>query len=1236
MTAMKQLFGTLVFALALLCLPQERVLAQCTGVLAANGFLAPTATTTNLSNVLTAVSSTAGWVIGMAVTGPNIPAGTTITGIGAGTLTMSANATGSAAGVAISNYTLVSQAGWSAPTVPATTTVIKNVTTVMGSNIITIGACNAALVTAGTPITVPSVPGGTTILAGSTCGTITISAVATASATTTQVFTLPAWGFNYPPDVSGITGVPLAQNCSVCPSLFSRTLCADEYASYYMCAGNVYTITMCATGVTWNSTLSVTGPAGTFNASTGFATFDDDGCGTPSGHASLVYAPATSATYSIRLFRNNGSGNSCLLDFTQCGTVSITCSPAPPPPTNDNPCGAMPLTAGSSCSFAGATTSWATATGGAPAVGCGSYSGVDVWFTSVATANGLAIQTNHVGAANLAMAAYTATGVCPTLTFTQIPGMCNADLLTGTANQPYLLIPSSYSGQTIYIRVWPQSGSANGGTFEICTYDPIPPPNDNPCGALPVLVDAGCTQVTSNNQNATATAGIPVPSCGGAGPYNDVWFTMTVPAVPAGSGVIINTASPTLNDAALAVYIAGSCAGAFTEVGCNDPAGPMPSIQINQNGGTIVAGTVLYVRFWHKNAVFANFTICATPTFPPANNEPCGAIAVPVEYGCIFDNYSNINATTTPASLAGQHVSVPNPTCGGTPNNDVWFTVQVPNPFPGTASLIFDTDDFALTDGGMAVYRVASGSCAGGNLALTQLNCQTVGPVPASNPMPQVTVPSAGLSPGETLYVRVWRQTGTDGSFQFCARRNDLVPGGCNYSLRMSDSAGDGWGGSYVTVCVNAVCTNYSIIGSTGSISFAAPIGATITLGYTAAGGFQNQISYQLLATNGGIIFSSGSPPVVGPFVYAITVNSACNVPPAPHEDCVGAHFVCGNTAQSANPQNTGAVADINTGNRGCLITNERRGVWYAFQVSAPGQIGFTINPFPYGISDYDFGLWGPYPSVICPPNTLPIRCSWADGPSLTGLNWVATDVSEGVFGDSWNMHITAATNDIYILYVDNWYMTGFAFDLTFTFQPNCGTAGFPPCASISCTLPVEFLGLNGERSGAAIALEWATASEDRSSHFVVERSKDGTNFHPIGRVEAQGFSSTFVSYDFVDRSPAAGINYYRLAIVDLEGNSLPSNTVAVNFRSGDLPIQLYPNPANDVLVVTSDIITDHALEWRILDASGRIASTGNAAALDDAGRLSIPVGDLDAGSYLFELKDVEGGSRGNARFVKQ
>jgi hypothetical protein len=66
------------------------------------GVPAGTATTTSASPNLTVVAPTTGWQNGMAVSGAGIPAGTTIvSGAGTATMVMSANATASAAGVAI-------------------------------------------------------------------------------------------------------------------------------------------------------------------------------------------------------------------------------------------------------------------------------------------------------------------------------------------------------------------------------------------------------------------------------------------------------------------------------------------------------------------------------------------------------------------------------------------------------------------------------------------------------------------------------------------------------------------------------------------------------------------------------------------------------------------------------------------------------------------------------------------------------------------------------------------------------------------------------------------------------------------------------------------------------------------------------------------------------------------------------------------------------------------------------
>jgi len=60
-----------------------------------------TGTTTSGSNSVTSVGSTTNMAVGMPISGSGIPAGTTISAIGSGTLTLSQNATASASGVAL-------------------------------------------------------------------------------------------------------------------------------------------------------------------------------------------------------------------------------------------------------------------------------------------------------------------------------------------------------------------------------------------------------------------------------------------------------------------------------------------------------------------------------------------------------------------------------------------------------------------------------------------------------------------------------------------------------------------------------------------------------------------------------------------------------------------------------------------------------------------------------------------------------------------------------------------------------------------------------------------------------------------------------------------------------------------------------------------------------------------------------------------------------------------------------
>lgn len=1022
------------------------------------------------------------------------------------------------------------------------------------------------------------------------------------------------WTNNYPPQT--VTGA-----CAACPTLYTHTnACEGNRVLMWMCASNVYTISLCSsTNTAWNSYITVTNILATPTA----FQWDDNGCGV-GGLSTLTFIPPISGNYFVRI---SAPPPGCSPAVTaNCGRLEITCAIAPPPPSNDNPCGATALPVGTSCTMTPTGTAWATASVGVPVPTCGAYpNNYDVWYSAVVPASGnLAIETNQVGATNIAMALYTVTAPCPAPAgWAQVA--CNADIAVGTP-EPYILQTGLAAGSTVYIRVWPEGNLFNGGTFEICAYEPIVPANDQPCAATVLPVTPACTPLTGTTQNATATTPLPpAPSCGGAGPYRDVWYTLTTPVVaPPSTGVIINTTSTDLTDAAMAVY-SGAC-GALTLVACNDPAGSiMPSITLAPP--VVPQGTQLWVRLWNKTNVFGSFTICAKPTSPPPNDDPCGAIALTPQFGCLFTGFTMENATQTPLAPTGT-VNVPTvPLCGGAPFNDVWFTAVV----PPNGQLILDTDNGILADAAMEVYRRVSGTCAGNNLNLAQIgvgNCSTGGSTNSAT-MPILNLVT-GLIPGETLYIRVWRQTGSPSTFSICATRTDDPPGGCVFELRLSDSGGDGWNGSSVTIGIYPggagppiLSPAYTIIGSSGFVNFAASPNDIIEITYNGVGGFQNQNSYQVFSPNGGLLpGTAGSPP---PPLWLLNVDNLCNNPPFPQEDCVGAVQVCTNATLNATPVNTGAVADLDLSNRGCLITNERQGVWYSFRAGSAGQLAFSVGP---GVTDYDYGVWGPYTSgVVCPPNQPPLRCSWADGAAVTGLNYTATDVTEGVFGDGWTRYLDVLAGQWYLLFLDNWYLTNTGFTLNWNLQGG---------ATVNCTItPVSLADLQAVNSDDGIDVIWTTVSERNSDHFLVQRAGADLLFRTIGSAEAAGNSFGPIGYVHQDGSPLPGLNHYRLITVDRDGQQETSETVTAYHAPGTSDLVIAPNPTDSRVTVTWSKDLYGVVQWNLVDMRGKRILEGNTGASDRGNRVQLDLFGLEPGVYQMILSD-EAGSRLTGRIIRE
>ncbi|MDO7849815.1 IPT/TIG domain-containing protein [Hymenobacter sp. M29] len=101
--------------------------------------------------------------------------------------------------------------------------------------------------------------------------------------------------------------------------------------------------------------------------------------------------------------------------------------------------------------------------------------------------------------------------------------------------------------------------------------------------------------------------------------------------------------------------------------------------------------------------------------------------------------------------------------------------------------------------------------------------------------------------------------------------------------------------------------------------------------------------------------------------------------------------------------------------------------------------------------------------------------------------------------------------------------------------------------------------------SQTTVQLAWATASEQNSAAFEVERSLSGTSFERIGTVAAAGSSSTSRSYALLDaRLPAdATTLYYRLRQVDQDGTASYSPVRTVALTGAAAGLALFPNPTH-------------------------------------------------------------------------
>ncbi len=208
-----------------------------------------------------------------------------------------------------------------------------------------------------------------------------------------------------------------------------------------------------------------------------------------------------------------------------------------------------------------------------------------------------------------------------------------------------------------------------------------------------------------------------------------------------------------------------------------------------------------------------------------------------------------------------------------------------------------------------------------------------------------------------------------------------------------------------------------------------------------------------------------------------------------------------------------------------------------------------------------------------------------------------------GGIGDGWN-------NTSFLQAGNNIFTGGIGDGWSSTYRPQA-------------PLPVKYSYFTAVKQGSSASLlRWETQFENNSSYFDVERSTDAINFQYIGKVMAAGFSSSPVTYHFIDHAPASGFNYYRLKQVDRDGSIEYSPARLVRFDGLDAgSVRYYPNPTRGMLQIDVSAVLNKEIRIITITNAAGIVVQQFIPRLSNDSKIDVNLGNMPKGIYFIQLK---------------
>ncbi|UEG49585.1 T9SS type A sorting domain-containing protein [Ferruginibacter lapsinanis] len=187
--------------------------------------------------------------------------------------------------------------------------------------------------------------------------------------------------------------------------------------------------------------------------------------------------------------------------------------------------------------------------------------------------------------------------------------------------------------------------------------------------------------------------------------------------------------------------------------------------------------------------------------------------------------------------------------------------------------------------------------------------------------------------------------------------------------------------------------------------------------------------------------------------------------------------------------------------------------------------------------------------------------------------------------------------------------------------------------------LPVTISNIKAAlQTNNTIKVEWKVENEINIVKYEVEKSVDGISFTQVDVTNVNGTNNTSNSYNWIDENAIAGNNFYRIKIVDANGQMKYSSVVKVALEKNTSSISIYPNPIkNNTINIQFSNQKAGTYQVRLINNLGQVLYNNSLQNNEgNSSQVIKPATTLAAGTYQIEIISPDKSRTTQKLFVEQ